>query len=92
MVETRLIALTASVLLLCSCEYTYTWEKHRMDGRRTGVTAPNAENVSQALGTVSDSSYLAPNGTVWEQGVAEDRCKTLLDRFFRDRRSEGESI
>lgn len=41
-----------------------------MDGRRTGVTAPNAENVSQALGTVSDSSYLAPNGTVWEQGSA----------------------
>ena len=41
-----------------------------MDGCRTGVTAPNAENVSQALGTVSDSSYLAPNGTVWEQGSA----------------------
>ena len=70
MVETRLIALTAAVLLACSCEYTYTWEKSRMDGHRTGVTAPNAENVPQALGTVSDTAYLAPNGTVWQPGSA----------------------
>ena len=70
MVETRLIALTASVLLLCSCEYTYTWEKQRMDGHRTGVTAPNAGNVPQALGTVNDTAYLAPNGTVWQPGSA----------------------
>ena len=41
-----------------------------MDGHRTGVTAPNAENVSQALGTVNDSTYNAPNGTVWQQGSA----------------------
>ena len=41
-----------------------------MDGHRTGVTAPNAETVAQALGTVDDSTYLAPNGTVWQQGSA----------------------
>ena len=70
MVETKIIALTAAVLLACSCEYTYTWEKSRMDGHRTGVTAPNAETVAQALGTVDDSTYLAPNGTVWQQGSA----------------------
>ena len=70
MVETKIIALTAAVLLACSCEYTYTWEKSRMDGHRTGVTAPNAETVAQALGTVDDSTYLAPNGTAWQQGSA----------------------
>lgn len=70
MAQTKLIALAALALLACSCEYTYTWEKSRMDGHRTGVTAPNAENVPQALGTVNDSTYNAPNGTVWQQGSA----------------------
>ena len=70
MVETKIIALSVAVLLACSCEYTYTWEKHRMDGHRTGVTAPTAETVDQALGTVNDSTYLAPNGSVWQQGSA----------------------
>jgi 2',3'-cyclic-nucleotide 2'-phosphodiesterase (5'-nucleotidase family) len=69
-VETKIIALSVAVLLACSCEYTYTWEKHRMDGHRTGVTAPTAETVDQALGTVNDSTYLAPNGSVWQQGSA----------------------
>ena len=71
MVKTKVIALAALTLLACSChEYTYTWEKYRMDGHRTGVTAPNAENVPQTLGTVNDSIYTAPNGTVWQQGSA----------------------
>lgn len=71
MVKTKVIALAALTLLACSChEYTYTWEKYRMDGHRTGVTAPNAENVPQTLGTVNDSTYLAPNGTVWQKGSA----------------------
>ena len=71
MVKTKVIALAALTLLACSChEYTYTWEKYRMDGHRTGVTAPNAENVPQTLGTVNDSIYNAPNGTVWQQGSA----------------------
>ncbi len=71
MVKTKVIALAALTLLASSChEYTYTWEKYRMDGHRTGVTAPNAENVPQTLGTVNDSIYNAPNGTVWQQGSA----------------------
>ena len=71
MVKTKVIALAALTLLACSChEYTFTWEKYRMDGHRTGVTAPNAENVPQTLGTVNDSIYNAPNGTVWQQGSA----------------------
>lgn len=70
MAEAKIIALAVAALLACSCEYTYTWEKHRMDGHRTGVSAPNAENVPQALGTVDDSAYLAPNGTRWQRGSA----------------------
>lgn len=70
MVKAKIVALAAVALLACSCEYTYTWEKARMDGHRTGVTAPNADTVPQALGTVNDSTYNAPNGTVWQKGSA----------------------
>ena len=59
MVKTRLIPLAALVLLACSCqyEYEYSWEKYRMDGHRTGVTAPTAENVDKALGVVNGDTY-----------------------------------
>lgn len=70
MVKTKVIALAAVALLACSCEYTYTWEKYRMDGHRTGVTAPSADNVSAALGVVDSLGYTAPNGTVYAPGCA----------------------
>lgn len=70
LVQAKVVALAAVVLLACSCEHSYTWEKFRMDGHRTGVTAPNAENVPTTLGVVNDSTYNAPNCTVWQQGSA----------------------
>ncbi len=72
MVQARLIPLAALVLLACSCqyEYEYSWEKYRMDGHRTGVTAPTAENVDKALGVVNGDTYTAPNGTAWQKGSA----------------------
>ena len=53
-----------------------------------------ADPEAGCCGSVYDlpADPLLHGQTVWEQGVAEDRCKALLDRFFRDRRSEGESI
>ena len=70
MVQTKVIALAALVLLASSCEYRYSWEKYKMDGHRTGVTAPGAENVAAALGTVDGDTYTAPNGTAWQKGSA----------------------
>ena len=64
------MALAAVALLACSCQYEYSWEKYRMDGHRTGVTAPTADNVAQALGAVEGDSYTAPNGTVFPKGSA----------------------
>ena len=55
-------------LLLCSCGRSYTWEKFVMDAGRTGVTAPGADNVAEALGTVNDSCYISPNGRMWPVG------------------------
>ncbi len=70
MVQTKLIALAACAALACSCSYEYSWEKYRMDGHRTGVTAPTADNVASALGAVNDSLYVAPNGKTFPKGSA----------------------
>ena len=60
----------AAVLVLCSCEYQYSWQKYRMDGHRTGVVAPSADNVDTALGTIDGDTYHAPNGTDFAKGSA----------------------
>ena len=70
MVQTKVIALVAAVLAVCSCEYRYSWQKYRMDGHRTGVVAPSADNVDTALGTIDGDTYHAPNGTSYEKGSA----------------------
>ena len=49
MVQTKVVAAAALVLLACSCSQTFTWTKYDMDGHRTGVTAPSADNVAEAL-------------------------------------------
>ena len=53
-----------------------------------------ADPEAGCCGSVYDlpADPLLHGQTVWEQGGPEDRCKALLDRFFRDRRSEGETI
>lgn len=70
MVQTKVIILAAAVLAVCSCEYQYSWQKYRMDGHRTGVTAPSANNVDTALGTIDGDTYHAPNGATYAKGSA----------------------
>lgn len=62
-----LIALTG---LLLSCGYLsaqeYSWQTSPMDGSITGCVAATAENVNDALGSVSaDGTYLAPSGKTY---------------------------
>ena len=70
MVKARLIVLAACALLAASCQYRYSWQRYKIDGHRTGVGVPTADNVVQALGTVDDSLYHAPNGTTFPKGSA----------------------
>ena len=70
MVKAKVIALAALSLLACSCQRELTWQKFRMDGHRTGVRVPTADNVTEALGTINDSVYVAPNGKVFPLGSA----------------------
>lgn len=78
MVKT-IIILSAAVMLTASCGYTYTWENFDVDGHRTGVTAPSASNVKEALGTVEGGVYTAPNGAVFPDGCTPAVAGNMLD-------------
>ena len=70
MVKTEIIALFASALLMASCNpaHRFSRERYDMDAHRTGVTAPNADNVPEALGVVEGDVYTAPNGRTFPKG------------------------
>lgn len=70
MAQTKLVSIIFASLLVCSCcgSHSFTWQSYKMDGHRTGVSAPNADNVKEALGTVENGVYTAPNGKIFTEG------------------------
>ena len=70
MVQAKVIAAALLALGACSCTPRMAWTKYDMDGHRTGVTAPNADNVPEALGVLDDSCYVSPDGSVFPAGSA----------------------
>lgn len=79
MVKTVLKLLPVLALALsCNASGNYTWEKYVIDGRFTGVTSPNADNVEEALGTVEDGIYFAPNGKVYSEGCVVEAASALI--------------
>ncbi|MBO4475647.1 MAG: 5'-nucleotidase C-terminal domain-containing protein [Bacteroidales bacterium] len=75
----NILYVLAAVLLIAGCKSGITWEKYRIDGHRTGVTAPSADNVAQALGTIQeDGSYVAPNGKVFSEGSTPAVAMVLI--------------
>ena len=74
----------AILLILCAFglkaqNVEMKWERAHMDGSRTGVTAPNADNVEQALGMVKDGIYYAPNGKVFKSGATPEVARLLIE-------------
>lgn len=59
--------------------YTFTWTKHIMDGSRTGVTSPTAENVPEAIGTIENGVYTAPNGRAFRNGSTPAVVADMLE-------------
>lgn len=75
----KIAYLFLALLLLAGCKTGMTWEKVRIDGHRTGVSAPNADNVAEAIGTVDSLGvYTAPNGNVFTDGVTPKVASLLL--------------
>ena len=56
-----------------------SWQRYVMDGHRTGVVTPSADNVREALGESDGSTYLAPNGKTFKGGATPAVAKLLLD-------------
>lgn len=78
MAETRLIVLLA-LLAAVSCGPRMEWSKFPMDGHRTGTSKVVGSDVVQALGELSDSAYIAPNGAVFTDGVTPSAAALLID-------------
>ena len=82
MVKAKLIALALALCCaggLCAQEHGFSWTQTRVDGSRTGVGVPNADNVQEALGTVRGRKYHAPNGRVFKRGVTPAVAKIMID-------------
>ena len=83
LVETKIVlAAAAAFAMLVSCgpsQQGMNWQALRMDGHRTGVTAPNADNVASALGTVDGNIYTSPNGKVFKDGATPAVASIMLE-------------
>ncbi len=55
------------------------WKHEKVDGHRTGVTAPSADNVKTAIGTVEKGVYTAPNGRRFKKGATPAVAQLMLD-------------
>ncbi len=75
----QFLVLTAALCILAGCKQGFTWQKYAMDGHRTGVSAPSADNVPQALGTIeADGSYVSPSGKVFKDGATPAVAAALI--------------
>lgn len=77
------ILLPLLVLLAACTQKTgpreYYWERFAMDGHRTGVSVPAADNISEALGSVSGKVYTAPNGVKFRGGSTPEVASLMLE-------------
>lgn len=71
--------LVLSVAVSCSDGYRYSWEKFPMDGHRSGVVVANADNVAEAIGTLSEGVYHAPSGIDCASGTAVAVAGDMID-------------
>ena len=72
--------IVAALLVLAGCKTGMTWETAAIDGHMTGVTAPTADNIPEALGTVDSAGvYTAPNGKVFSDGVTPGVASLLIE-------------
>lgn len=64
--------------MLGACSPVIRWEKHAMDGHRTGVISVVGSDVVTALGSVEDSIYHAPNGAEFVGGCTPAVASLML--------------
>lgn len=63
--------------LLCGAQQV-EWSRTRMDGSRTGCSAPGADNVVESLGSVRGRRYFAPDGKIYRGGTVTATAAEVL--------------
>lgn len=58
---------------------TIIWEAVPMDGSRTGTILPDADNALEALGTVRNGVYYAPNGKKYRGGATAKVAALMIE-------------
>ena len=58
---------------------TARWQSAKIDGHRTGVTAPTQDNVREALGSVEKGVYTAPNGRRFKKGATPAVAALMIE-------------
>lgn len=71
--------LLAGIALQNADAFSFKWKKVPMDGSRTGVEAPNADNVTEAMGSLEGKVYVAPNGTRFRKGSTPKVARLMID-------------
>lgn len=73
MAKTKLIMkklIFLASLLVCgyaAMGQEYEWRSVQMDGSRTGTVSPSRDNLTEALGEIKGSTYVAPNGKTYRK-------------------------
>lgn len=75
----RKLSLFAALALICSCAPSVSWQRHEMDGHRTGVTCVVGSCPESVLGVVRDSMYRSPNGTEFIGGATPEVARLMLE-------------
>lgn len=78
MVKTKVTLLSCLVVLASCATPSMEWVKYEIAGQRTGVVASNADNVPEALGVVTESSYKAPSGAEYLPGTVTYKVASEL--------------
>ncbi len=77
----RILTFAALACILCSTlsAQEIRWKKVPVKGELTGVTAPTATNVPEALGSVKGKTYTAPNGRRFRGGATAAAARLMLE-------------
>ena len=76
----KVSAIIVALLMLAGCKTGMVWEKYAIDGHRTGVSAPTADNIPEAIGVIDPvtGAYTAPNGKVFTDGCTPEVAALLI--------------
>lgn len=83
MVKAKIVFVAAALLLSLygagAQSFDFEWDQIQTDASRTGVSAPNASNMTEALGQRKGRRYIAPNGRKFRKGTTPKAAGIVID-------------